>query len=302
MTRDGTEYALPELHAWELRYTGGVPCDSFSLRCAYGAEMAAALGQASRFYAREGEKTAFYGVIDEWRALCGENGLTLSVAGRGMAALLLDNESEPAVYGRATTEEILRRHVLPYGVVCAGYDALTLGNYTVESGGSEWRALSGFTERAGGFLPYFEPDGRLTLRADRPGRTLSFDGARITEISYRGRRYGVLSEAVVIDRKTRARTAVRDDDFCARGGSCRRVRYVPNGTDRRAEGEAMLRRSREGKETMTVTVAGRFEACAGDRAHLSGSILGVTGMFRAAEVVRRMDGAGETTVLTLERE
>ena len=301
-THEGTEYTLPALLSWELTCTGGVPCDSFAVRCAYSAEMEPVLCAATRFTAREDGKTVFFGVIDEWSAECGGSGKMLQISGRGMAALLLDNESEAAVYERATTADILRRHVVPYGVVCDGYDALHLNGYIVESGGSEWRALSEFTRRAGGFLPYMTRDGRLILRKERTRPTLSLDGAAVTALKYRDKRYGVLSEVVLIDRKTRTRTRVENSAFRARGGACRRVQYAQHLGAARSDGDDMLARSRAGAETLTVTISGRFEADAGDIVPVSGSALGVTGIFAVAEVTRRMDETGETTVLTLERE
>ena len=122
-TCDGTVYKLPVLLAWELRYTGGEPCDSFGVKCPYEAAMAEVLRSANRFRALEDDgQTAFYGVIDEVEAVCDDKGLHLEIAGRGMAALLMDNEAEAVTYQRASTAEILRRHVTPYGIACGAYD------------------------------------------------------------------------------------------------------------------------------------------------------------------------------------
>lgn len=38
-TADGKVYELPALLEWRLRRTGGVPCDSFRVKCLYSAEM-----------------------------------------------------------------------------------------------------------------------------------------------------------------------------------------------------------------------------------------------------------------------
>lgn len=34
-TCDGAQFELPTLLKWEFSYTGSVPCDSFTLKCAY---------------------------------------------------------------------------------------------------------------------------------------------------------------------------------------------------------------------------------------------------------------------------
>ena len=115
-TADGKVYELPALLEWRLRRTGGVPCDSFRARCLYSAEMGEALKAACRFAATENGVTRFRGVIDEWSAVCGAEGAVLTVEGRGMAALLLDNEAEAVTYQRAALSEILKDHAAACGV------------------------------------------------------------------------------------------------------------------------------------------------------------------------------------------
>ena len=39
-TCDGAQFELPALLKWEFSYTGSVPCDSFTLKCAYEPAMA----------------------------------------------------------------------------------------------------------------------------------------------------------------------------------------------------------------------------------------------------------------------
>ena len=48
-----------------------------------------------------------------------------------------------------------------------------------------------------------------------------------------------------------------------------------------------IAKSKEGAETLRVTVAGRFSAAPRDRAHVSGTKLGLAGEFRVIECVRR---------------
>lgn len=115
-TADGKVYELPALLEWQLRRTGGVPCDSFRARCLYSAEMGEALKAACRFAATENGVTRFRGVIDEWSAVCGAERAVLTVEGRGMAALLLDNEAEAVTYQRAALSEILKDHAAVCGV------------------------------------------------------------------------------------------------------------------------------------------------------------------------------------------
>ena len=115
-TCGGAQFELPVLLKWELSYTGSVPCDSFTLRCPYEAAMAETLRSAVRFTAREDGTVEFAGVVDECGVTCDEKGLQLEVSGRGMAALLLDNEAEAVTYQRAALSEILKDHAAACGV------------------------------------------------------------------------------------------------------------------------------------------------------------------------------------------
>ena len=228
-TADGKVYELPALLEWRLRRTGGVPCDSFRVKCLYSAEMGEALKAACRFAATENGVTRFRGVIDEWSAVCGAEGTVLTVEGRGMAALLLDNEAEAVTYQRAALSEILKDHAAACGVAWEPHgEVYGTGEYAVASGSSRWKAIEGFARRCG-LTPYFTREGVLCLRGAAEGRRLVLEEPEgVIEASYRDRRYGVLSEVTAVNRAKKLRQTVRNEAFLARGGSCRRVVYVPS--------------------------------------------------------------------------
>lgn len=306
-TCGGGEYALPTLLRYTLRWTGGVPCDSFTLRCPYEAEMAEVLREAVRFTAREDGEVWFAGVVDEWSAACGKDGLVLTLSGRGMAALLLDSEAESVSYELATTEEIVRNHVTAWGVRCGKYDAAACAAYRVANGSSQWKAVRDFARLHAELTPHFERDGTLTLLRGRAGRALVIDGETpVTALAYTDRRYGVIAEALVINQKSGARQTVRNGELYARGGRSRRVFYVPAASGRRlmrCTGEYQIEQSAAGAETLRVTVAGKFDARPGDTAEVSGTKLGVRGRFRVVESARSFDAeTGETSEVEMQRE
>jgi len=306
-TCDGAQFELPTLLKWEFSYTGSVPCDSFTLKCAYEPAMAEVLRRAVRFTAREGGTVEFAGVVDECGVTCDEKGLQLEVSGRGMAALLLDNEAESVSYQWATMEEILKNHVTPYGIVCTGYDAVTAAaRYRVANGSSQWKALNDFAALHGGIAPYFDKTGALEVKKNRKAARVSIDAKTpVTALSYCDKRYGVIAEALVVDSKAGVKQSVKNEAFCARGGTSRRVFYVParSGTQAmRYTGEYQIAKSKEGAETLRVTIAGRFTAAPGDIAAVSGTKIGIVGNFRVIECVRRFGESGEACEVTMQRE
>lgn len=70
----------------------------------------------------------------------------------------------------------------------------------------------------------------------------------------------------------------------------------------RYTGEYQIAKSKEGAETLRVTIAGRFTAAPGDIAAVSGTKIGIVGNFRVIECVRRFGESGEACEVTMQRE
>lgn len=298
-------FTLPPLLSWRITHTGSVPCDSFSVTFVYQKEMARALKMAAGFAAEENGTVMLRAVVDEYTVDLDGGGLTATVSGRGYAARLLDNESRPVTYESATLGEILRNHAEPYGVSCGETADVRAGSvYTVAAGSSQWRAVESFCRTYGGFSPRFSREGKLLAAPERPGRTLSIgEGDPVLACSLREDHYGVLTEALVID-KTRGKDfTVKNQDMIDRGGQCRRVVYTPGQSTwaaMRYTGEYQIARSREEEWTAEVTLPGSFLAFPGDRAALSLERIGLSGTFRVAEAENRFDSRnGATAALTL---
>ena len=97
-------YELPELLEWTVVHTGSVPCDTWSVTFLYDSSMAEQLHLAAGFLAMVDDEVMLRGIVDEYTVELGRNGLIATVAGRGYAARLLDNESRPMTYETATLE------------------------------------------------------------------------------------------------------------------------------------------------------------------------------------------------------
>lgn len=155
-------------------------------------------------------------------------------------------------------------------------------------------------------LQYFDKTGALEVKKNRKGARVSI-GAKtpVTALAYCDKRYGVIAEALVVDSKAGVKQSVKNEAFCARGGTSRRVFYVParSGTQAmRYTGEYQIAKSKEGAETLRVTIAGRFTAAPGDIAAVSGTKIGIVGNFRVIERVRRFGESGEACEVMMQRE
>lgn len=308
-TCDHRVYDLPELMEWKVVHTGTVPCDSYSVTFLYDKGMAEVLRLAAGFAAIHQGKTVLRAIVDEYSVELGSGGLTATVAGRGYAARLLDNESRPLTYQEATLAEIVRCHVTPYGITAGEVaDVRASSVYTVPAGVSQWKALEGFCRTYGGFSPRFSRDGRLLAAPERSGgKRLSIgQGDPVLSCTLREDHYGVLTEVLVIDKTRNTSYSVKNEDMIRRGGQCRRVVYTPGQSTwdaMRYTGEYQIRRSKEDQRIVTVSLPGSFLAFPGDRVDLRLDRMGLSGSFRVAEAASAFSAErGATAALTLKGE
>ena len=301
----GRSWALPAPTAWRMEFTAGTPCDSFWLRCPWEAGQDSSPADWVRFTAdHEGERV-FTGVVDECQlAQTNGGGSTLEVSGRGMAALLLDNEALGQDYLTATQADILRDHVTPYGVETApGARLPAVSQFSVAAGSSEWSVVYQFARYYGGVAPRFDRRGRLLLTGWQDTREIVVDDrSRVTELVCRDKRYGVLSQVLVRDRYSGAVQAVENGSFRAGGGRARRVITMPGrGTYQamRYTGQFQLDKSAAELARQEVTLADPFCAWPGDLVRLQREGWDRNGRFRVVRAVSGMDMDGYWTRLEL---
>ena len=119
----GAVWQLPPARKWELEYGIGTPCDSFYLICPWQMGLETRPEDWVGFHAEHEGERVFTGVVDECEVTLGDRGCQIELSGRGMAALLLDNEALGQDYQLATLEDILRDlpecRVVPISLVCS---------------------------------------------------------------------------------------------------------------------------------------------------------------------------------------
>ena len=300
----GQELNLPAAVKWTLRYGTDTPCDSFSLRCLWERGQERLLSDACRFFAEWEGKRVFTGVVDEFAVVCGRDGLYLELEGRGLAALLLDNEAMPAEYQRCTRADLVDNHVAPYGIETVGGLALpAVSAFRVSSGESEWSVVRRYACYYGGVAPRFDREGRLVLDRHGDDKIVRIgEGDRVTAWEYREERHGVLSQVAVRRRTTWGTQWVSDPKFTAQGGCARRVITVPNTTGTTAmryTADYQLRAARRGRVRLRLTVPGGFLAWPGELVAVELKDFGANGVYRAAQSEVSCGEDGLTTTLVL---
>lgn len=301
---DQSQYTLPTPISWQLEYGLGSPCDSFQFCCPWTAGQETILATAVRLMVKEAGEIVFCGVVDECECSWSERGVTLKVMGRGMQAILLDNEAAGTDYGVATLEDILRRYVTPYGISLAEKVQLpSVSGFSVKTGSSCWQVLYQFARYHAAVTPRFDRQGRLLLSAwnDKELKQLD-DSAPITRLMRRYQRYGVLSQMKVVDRVTHASQTVVNEDFHAKGGCCSSVLTMPRNTSyqsMRYQAQFQLDQSKAELDRVEITVAKAFFAWPGDLLAINRSAWGGNATYRVLESTVRLDDEGCQTTLIL---
>ena len=274
VTYEGRTYALPDLLSWKLEYACGVPCDSFWLEIPWQAGEEAVYQKAVELRAYQDGKRVFTGLVDEAEWTLDQKGSRAALSGRSKAALLLDNEAEAADYDTATLEDILRDHVTPYGIEVGEKSKIpACQNFTVTAGSSEWQVVYDFVRYHGGIPPRFDVNGKLLLTPMEEKKEKILDETvSLTEMTGRERRYGVLSEVIVRDKRRRMAERVVNEEFCTQGGKARRLITMSGTPGERAmrySGQFQLDKSEAKRRRLEVTVPVLFFAWPGELIRLS---------------------------------
>ena len=167
----------------------------------------------------------------------------------------------------------------------------------------KWSVVYDFARYYGGVAPRFDREGRLVLTGWPKGETrLIGDGTAVTELVYRDRRYGVLSQVLVRDRYSGQVETVTDGEFSAQGGMARRVMTMPgrsNFQTMRYTGRFQLERAKGERIRLEVEIGEAFSAWPGELVRVQRSGWDRNGLYRVAQSTVGMDSRGYWTRLEL---
>ncbi len=286
--KSGERTALPKLITWDMELATREPCDAFEVSFAHDPKLLKKLAAANRFCAEWEGDTVFCGRIDEYEVSISGGGSIVTLCGRSMAALLLDNEAEAAEYTALSTDLLIERHIEPYGIRTRVEGSLpTLEGFEVSQGESEWSVVKRFCSLSGNPEPRFSPDGTLLLGKHGGKKHTLTDKSPVISLKHIDRRYGIISTLLVKNRSTGAKYGVKNQPFIDRGGSCHRIITVPKTTGAEAmryTATYQIKQSAKGKFTVTFVLPQQFPMLPGDEVRIESSILGLKGSFAVARV------------------
>jgi len=301
-----TSYELPVLLEWKFSYGCALPCDAFEISFVFDGTMLEMLTNAVRFKAEFDGETVFFGTVDDFEVSVSENGCIAAVSGRGLAALLLDNEAEAAQYYSASLDMILEKYVYPCGITNVRKNvSVPQQALVVDSGASMWKVLEDFVFFGSGVIPRLTKDGVLII-GEEAGNSFTASGkTAVSKQVLKRKRYGVISEVLVKNRALGSSQTVKNTEFTEIGGNCRRVVNVPRKTRydaMRSTGEYQIRKSKADELLISLSVPSVFKVFPGDRLELTESPLGVSGEVYVKRTVCFADGESAGTEIILTKE
>lgn len=296
----GKVYRLPPLVSWQMLYTDGKDgTDAFEICFPYIDGIGEIMDGLCGFFAEHEKERVFTGIVDEYKIGFTQNGNTVSVSGRGMGGVLLDNACRARQYLTAGLDDVLSAYVYPYGITVSEKIPMdTITNYSVSQGSSAMSALSVFTEFSAGVTPRFSKTGSLILN-NASKRMLSFSPEAGMEMNVSGVRHDVFSTVTVI-RSDGKEYRAENDAFIRDGGKAERYVSVPKTTGYDAmhfSAKYRIDKSMQKRKTMTVKTAKLFAAEPCD------SVVIPSGPFRGNYSVASVicfadaDGSGSRIVL-----
>ncbi len=106
----------------------------------------------------------FYGIIDSQSINIENNIVYTSFECRSISALMLDNEVKPHIYFKLSSEQLIERHIKPFGIKGAIFPYPTTINFIqIKKGSSHWSVVDLFCKQQYNKIPFLKSDGFISV-------------------------------------------------------------------------------------------------------------------------------------------
>ena len=216
----------------------------------------------------------FSGLVDSVSNEQTDNGKTIVINCRSVAALLLDNHANPTEFSSPTPDEMLDRYCLMMGFKGFLFDEYhQVPSISATRGTSCWDIIEAYCEQSFGRPPHITEDGYISSRpyGDTVVHTFGGDGLAIYEIKRITDNTAPIS-SVSLRNENGVYSIALTNPYAPRG--TRRHRYVipeaPWLNYRELLGDRILRRSMSEYRVVKIKTPSVLNAQIGDRATING--------------------------------
>lgn len=169
-TDSGEIYTLKDPLLISIQQEENAPADQLILQFARQED----LPELASVILKEDEQVFFTGIIDEQITVYSSNGKIVKLVARSMAALLLDNESEPMEYFHPTDEVMFLKHAKAFLNSYQGKGKKLSKLIQVKKGASHWSVIEDYCKQNYQTLPRVNEEGELLLCGADTDKTLTF--------------------------------------------------------------------------------------------------------------------------------
>lgn len=263
----------------------------------------------SRFVLSSDDRTIFTGIADKQVLTCNKNGSVLTVQGRSMAALLLDNEAMPCNYYMPDDMVIKINHLKPFGI---NLENESISPYeesiSVGKGVTHWEVIEEFCRRKYNSFPRITERGTAILNGKISTEDLLFSncendrGIPFTSITVKETKCKMLSEVYVRNDGSSSSYSLTLNNPLALSKGVSRVRYL-NAVDRDditvSHGEKMIKNSNKDFFELTLTCPTRLFCTLGTKCTVKHKMYNFDYILQISKLKYTLNSAGESTVITM---
>lgn len=306
ITTKNRKIVLPAPYAMVMNMEENVPADDVTLTV----PCTQAMEELTHIEISDGETRLFQGIVDEQSTVCSpagnRKGTVVTITARSMAALLLDNETEPVSYCFPSEKIIYEKHVKPFGIEKSNAkDDVYYNKMNVQKGSTHWQALYGFCKNCFNAFPRITPGGRLEMERTTPETGIVFSnsgGQPYISITENNKRCERISRVFVkTDPAKGYETVITDED--AVNKKIVRQRYL-NATLANTPlqcADNMIQQGRNNSYAVTLVCPGRVVSVLGFPAAAEDPVLGRLDGLYVSRIRYVLRAAGETTTIVLRK-
>lgn len=303
ITDDNKEIELKGILSLSVTQEEKVPADDLSVTIAYRND----LPELAMITLSEDDTICFKGIVDEQQTVLTQKDAYHKITARSMAALLLDNESEPVSYYQPSTSVIFSHHISPYGISAyKGGNKSCKEAINIAKGYTNWKAVDTFCKKAYGNSPRVESDGTINFNGLENSAVIKFsniDGISYNSVKENKKRCKIISKVNVKLKSGSGYTYAVENPF-AKNRRIQRVRYVDASVSSTTPevAKTMISNGDASAYELRITSNERLLNVIGAKASLSDSLIGDRDKLYVSSVYYRLSQTQEYTTVVLKKE
>ncbi len=303
ITDSENEVELKHILSLTINQEQNVPADDLSVVLSYNSD----LPELNMIQLIDDDKVVFRGVVDEQQTLLSDKYAYNKIVARSMAAVLLDNESEPVSYFQPSTSVIFSHHIKPFGIEAyKGENRACKEAINISKGYTNWKAVDAFCKKAYGNSPRVEGDGTINFNGLNNNSLIEFsntNGTKYNSVKENNKRCKIISR-VNVKLKSDSGYTYKVENSLAVSKGIKRERYLDASVPSTAPdvAQTMIDNGNASSYEIRITTNERLLNIIGAKASLRDSRIGDRDGLYVCSVFYKLTPTREMTTVVLKKE